>query len=486
MSDELTRYLENASVYTKRLLEQLTLAETKTHRRMLIAGLIALLSVSGVAFAFAQNFSRRIKHLADQMSREASGNLISEIVGARANDEFGSMAKALSVFREGLIEKGKLARQQVQQAEAEKKSKEQAVAAELNAAEAERQRILAEAEREKKENEARQALRGEAERERNAILDHQNRALEAIGGGLRALTEGRLDAEINDSIGEDYEPIRRDFNAAVVSLRQIVSLIASTTQDVREASGEISGIVGELGRRGERNSSSMSGASDSITEISHTLDGTSTEVAQARDIASEASGFSATGMDIIQQTDTAMKSIEAASGRIGDIVGLIEDVAFQTNLLALNASVEAARAGEAGRGFGVVASEVRALSLKTADAAGQIATLISDEHEQVRRGTQLIGETSQALSEITNAVQRMLERMNFIADGSQDQAKSIGEIEASISDLTSAAVDDVALFEEATTSTEQLLSHADHLWSVVEKFEFDPHDRKLGPAIAAE
>ncbi|MEM7488047.1 MAG: methyl-accepting chemotaxis protein [Pseudomonadota bacterium] len=473
LQDRVDLHLRDAYAQSDTLLAQLTAAATRTNHRMLVAGLIALFVVSGLAALLAQNLSRRTKMLHAQMAQVAEGDLTFEIVGRAARDELGSMAQALAVFRDALLERERLERKEAERIEAEQRSRADAEHAAAEAAAAKRTRALADAARDRREAAERDAMRAEADRERAAILDQQARALAALGAGLRAIAEGRLDAEICDALSEEYEPIRRDFNAAVVGLRDIVSLIASTTQDVRVASNRISGVVRRLAEKGESSAASIADASSSITALSRTIDAASGEVSRARDTATEASGYAAAGTEVVKTTQAAIEGVDAASVRIENIVGLIEDVAFQTNLLALNAGVEAARAGAAGRGFAVVANEVRALSHKTAEAAGQIAALIGDERQQVQRGADLMIETGKALSDITTVVTRVLDQMTAVADAALEQAESVVEIEGSVTALERSTAKNAALFNEAMESATMLSARADDLSDVVERFAFD-------------
>src|SRR4029077_14698167 len=137
---------------------------------------------------------------------------------------------------------------------------------------------------------------------------------------------------------------------------------------------------------------------------------------QASSLAQGASGLAAQGGELTQQVVGTMNHIVSDSRKIGDIIGVIEGIAFQTNILALNAAVEAARAGEQGRGFAVVASEVRSLAQRSADAARQIKALIMDSADKVRAGTALVDRSGQALSQIQNSVREMTSLIKGIAN----------------------------------------------------------------------
>ena len=149
---------------------------------------------------------------------------------------------------------------------------------------------------------------------------------------------------------------------------------------------------------------------------------------------------------------------------------MIDEIAFQTNLLALNACVEAARAGEAGRGFAVVASEVRALALRSSDAAREIADLISASAEQVKRGVGLVGNAGEALNAIDAAVSQIHERVAEIATSSREQAIGLGEINTAINELDQVTQQNAAMFEETNAATRNLQQETDMLNECTKQF----------------
>jgi methyl-accepting chemotaxis protein len=182
---------------------------------------------------------------------------------------------------------------------------------------------------------------------------------------------------------------------------------------------------------------------------------------------------------VVRRAIEAMGAIEQSSQKISQIIGVIDEIAFQTNLLALNASVEAARAGDAGRGFTVVASEVRVLAQRTAEAAKEIKDLISASTAQVSQGVHLVAETGKALERIVRQVTEITTAVAEIAESAEAQATGVQEVNTAINQMDEVTQRNAAMAEEATAASRSLAEESDHLASLVDQF-------KIGNADAAE
>jgi methyl-accepting chemotaxis protein len=176
----------------------------------------------------------------------------------------------------------------------------------------------------------------------------------------------------------------------------------------------------------------------------------------------------------MQQALIAMQAVETSGQKIGDIVGLIDSIAFQTNLLALNAAVEAARAGEHGRGFAVVASEVRALAGKSADAAKDIKTLIDTSVQQIGEGTRKAREAGDALQQISTSVNHVSSIIAQVADASREQESAVQEVGKAMSVMDGVAQQSAALVEETAASAEQVSENMTQLNALVAQFQLSP------------
>jgi methyl-accepting chemotaxis protein len=173
---------------------------------------------------------------------------------------------------------------------------------------------------------------------------------------------------------------------------------------------------------------------------------------------------------IVKQAISAMEGIAGSSSQIGQIINVIDEIAFQTNLLALNAGVEAARAGEAGKGFAVVAQEVRELASRSATAAKEIKALISTSTAQVTNGVALVNKTGDALDEIAARVSRVADIINGIGTSSSDQSDAIRQIDESVRTLDQTTQQNAAMVEETSAACHALSKEADTLNDVLGAF----------------
>ena len=169
-----------------------------------------------------------------------------------------------------------------------------------------------------------------------------------------------------------------------------------------------------------------------------------------------------------------MDEINSSSGRIADIIGTIDGIAFQTNILALNAAVEAARAGEQGRGFAVVASEVRNLAQRSAGAAREIKGLISASVASVDAGARLVKDAGSTMSDIVTSVRHVTDTIRDITHAAGEQSQGIGSVNDAINSLDQMTQQNAALVEQSAAAAESLRDQASKLTAVVARFRLAP------------
>ncbi len=280
---------------------------------------------------------------------------------------------------------------------------------------------------------------------------------------------GHIDVQSKDEIGA----LLRALNEMTLSLNNIVGQVRTSTDEIATATAEVATGNMDLSSRTEQQASALEETASSMEELTSTVKQNSDNARQANTLAVSAVDVARQGGVVVSEVVTTMGHINASAGKISDIIGVIDGIAFQTNILALNAAVEAARAGEQGRGFAVVASEVRNLAQRSAGAAKEIKTLINDSVEQVQAGNQLVAKAGTTMTEVVASIQRVTDIMTEITAASREQEVGIEQINQAISEMDSVTQQNAALVEEAAAATAALEGQASHLAQVVSVFTLD-------------
>ncbi|SBR45173.1 methyl-accepting chemotaxis protein [Halomonas sp. HL-93] len=291
-------------------------------------------------------------------------------------------------------------------------------------------------------------------------------AMNDIASGEGDLTQ-RLPEEGNDEITQ----IAAAFNRFVATMDTVLQDVRTSSEAVHNAATEIATGGQDLSRRTENTASSLQQTSASMEEITSTVEHTSSSAQEANQLAKAASDVAGRGGEVVSQVTSTMDDIAESSGKIGEIVTLMDSIAFQTNLLALNASVEAARAGEQGRGFAVVAEEVRKLAQRSTDAANDIKHLIEDSQGKVTNGTTLVQSAGETMADIVNHITRVTDVLGEISSAAGEQSDGIGQVNIAVADLDRMTQENAAMVEESTTAAEQLKDQADHLAETISRFK---------------
>jgi methyl-accepting chemotaxis protein len=287
-------------------------------------------------------------------------------------------------------------------------------------------------------------------------------------------------------------PIKQGDTASVManlarmqaSLAQVVNNVRQNSESVATASAQIAQGNQDLSGRTEQQASALQQTAATMEELGTTVRNNADSAKQANQLAQSASAVAAQGGDVVGKVVATMQGINDSSRKIGDIISVIDGIAFQTNILALNAAVEAARAGEQGRGFAVVASEVRSLAQRSAEAAKEIKTLIGRSVEQVEQGTTLVDQAGKTMDEIVGSIQRVSDIVAEITSASAEQSSGVQQVGQAVNQMDQATQQNAALVEESAAAAESLKGQAQQLVQAVAVFKLSP-EGQLGSARRA-
>lgn len=289
--------------------------------------------------------------------------------------------------------------------------------------------------------------------------------------GLSAIGNGKLNYRPETGFKGDFVALGRAMEQITELLNRAILQIACTADQVAGGSEQVANSAQILAQGATEQASSMEELAANINEISDGVNHNAEDSVMARKKADEVSRLVMDSSGEMAAMEMAIRAIRENSSAIGGIVKEIEDIAFQTNILALNASVEAARAGEAGRGFSVVAAEVRHLAAKTREASGLMASLAAQTTEKVDTGTKAVDKTSKSLDRVVHGTGEIRAMMERISEASVHQAASIAQIRQSMELVSDIVQGNSATAEESAASSEELSAQAQVLKKLVEEFE---------------
>ncbi|ODT69288.1 MAG: chemotaxis protein [Pelagibacterium sp. SCN 63-23] len=306
-----------------------------------------------------------------------------------------------------------------------------------------------------------------------------------LTASLARMAKGDLGGRIDAVFTGQYEALRVAFNDSLAQLLDIVSGLRRASSGVRTATAEILAGANDLSGRTTRQAATIEETSASVEQLSGTVTENARRASSATDKARQVAHSAAEGGEVMGAATGAMSAIEASSGKISNIIGLIDDIAFQTNLLALNASVEAARAGDAGKGFAVVAVEVRRLAQSAASASGDVKALIEASAGEVRAGAQLVGKAAERLAEIVRGAEESAGLIDAIARANQEQSGALAEVSVAVRQMDEMTQHNAALVEQTNAAIEQTEAQASELDRIVAVFRTGDEDADAPPRTAA-
>jgi len=309
----------------------------------------------------------------------------------------------------------------------------------------------------------------------NSLVETVDRGLSETGEVLSALAQTDLTQRVHGQYGGAFAQLKDDTNAVAARLTEIVGQLKGTSRSLKTATGEILSGANDLSERTTKQAATIEETSAAMEQLASTVTANAANAQQASEASDRVTLAAEQGGGVMHQANAAMERITTSSGKISNIIGLIDDIAFQTNLLALNASVEAARAGDAGKGFAVVAVEVRRLAQSAASASSEVKALIEQSGSEVKSGSRLVAEAAEKLEAILVAARSSNQLMQKIARDSHEQASAIEEVNTAVRQMDEMTQHNAALVEETNAAIEQTEAQATELDRIVEVFQVTEH-----------
>lgn len=292
-------------------------------------------------------------------------------------------------------------------------------------------------------------------------------SMQKLGNGDLSVPLPRVPSRSKNEVHALYEYLRH----TQVSLQRAIGTVRSSVEEINLGANEIAAGNLDLSTRTEQQAAALQQTAASMEELAAVVRQNSDHAKQASELAIAASTVAEQGGVAVKGVVETMERISSGSSRIGEIVSVIDGIAFQTNILALNAAVEAARAGEQGKGFAVVASEVRSLAQRSAQAAKEIKALIEASIEEVRGGENQVRAAGSTMQDIVVSVTRVTQIMQDIAHASEEQSSGIDQVNTAVSQMDSATQQNAALVQQAASAAESLREQARRLADAVAVFK---------------
>jgi methyl-accepting chemotaxis protein len=312
----------------------------------------------------------------------------------------------------------------------------------------------------------------------NSAMDRLAITLEVVVAVVMAQSNGDMTNELKGDYHGQFEELQRVMNISISRLREVLKQTQEASNVVNETSQNLIARSENLSAQAQLQTSAMRDTNNTMNMIASSVQTNTQHAKTVADLTHKVQEQTHSGAEVMQKTIQAMQEIQTSSHKINEIVSLIDSIAFQTNLLALNAAVEAARAGEHGRGFAVVAGEVRSLALKTANAAKDIKTLISDSVGRIDAGTKLANQSGEMLNDITRSINQVASMIVEIANASVTQSSQIDSVHQAIAGINQITEQYTELVGEIVTSAQNLEQEAKTLESNTTFFKLGKNNQE--------
>ena len=308
--------------------------------------------------------------------------------------------------------------------------------------------------------------------------------MQAAVGFAGRIAGGDLTARIHSTSGDEAGQLLRSLEKMQSSLGEVVAQVRTSADAVATASSQVAAGTTDLSQRTEEQASSLEETAASMEELASTVKQNAENARHADELARGASTRAEQGGGELVHMVSTMGDISDSAKRIGDIISVIDGIAFQTNILALNAAVEAARAGEQGRGFAVVASEVRALAQRSADAAKEIKALIGQSIEKVATGTRVAEQAGDTIQALVIDVKRVSELMRSIAEASAEQSRGVQQVNKTVTEMDKVVQHNASAVQQSAAAAQAMRSHAETMVRAVSAFRISDELLAARPAPA--
>ncbi|CCE99831.1 methyl-accepting chemotaxis protein [Sinorhizobium fredii] len=469
VADEMAPLIDEGVSVAKKIAEETLLKRQQAQQfadvveHGMAAAMVLLLIASAVFGARA--IARPIGRITGNMTVLAGGDLDVDVPFTARRDEIGEMARAVEVFKRNGIKVRELNAQEAA-LQAKSADLQVSIGAVVSAAVAGdfTRRITKTYDNVDLDRFAASV---------NELIASVDRGIAETRRVVAALADGDLSETMRGEFQGAFGELQDNVNQTMANLRSVLGEVRSAIDTINGGAGEMRIASGDLSKRTEQQAASLEETSSALEEITAAVKSSTERALEASHMVDEARRSTEQSSAVVKDAVSAMGRIEEASGEIGQIINVIDEIAFQTNLLALNAGVEAARAGEAGKGFAVVAQEVRELAQRSANAAKDIKALISRSGEEVGAGVKLVTATGAALTLIEGHVVKVNEHVHSIATAAREQSTGLSEVSTAVNQMDQVTQQNAAMVEESTAATNRLADEAANLARLIARFRLE-------------
>ncbi len=399
-------------------IEVLDAPETVILREAVAAGALAILGLGAIMVYSIRRTLRPLLRLAQTTINMAAGDLHADVPETARGDEIGRVAQAIEVFRAAAVQKQRL------------------------------------------------------ENARTNAAAEQSLVVSVVASGLERLASGDVTVRLDDSFPPEYERLKDHFNAAAAGLETLVQGIYDNTGKIACSVAEVARATDELSRRTETQAANLEETAAALHQITVTAAQTASNASDVRKAVSRVNVGAKESDGVMGQMAAAMGGISSSSAEIGRIVAIIQKIAVQTNLLSLNAGIEAARAGHVGRGFSVVAGEVRALAARTTSAASEIHAHAGASGQRVDSGVAMVTQAGRTLDEMVTQIAEVDDLVSGIAAAAAEQAVGLVEVNRAVTQIDVVTQQNAAMVEQTSAASQALACQAGELVKLTQRFRF--------------